>query len=380
MSVLDRADLEASPLADLHAIAAELEIEGYRRIRKDELIEAILSVQGGGEASAPADDDAPADPDSDDEVDEAVDEEFDEGEAEDEPAVDEDDDWEDPEGDEPSGPADDVRAGTLDILPNGSGFMRSNPYAHNPDDVYVSAAQIRRCELRSGDELSGPVRPPRRSERYPSLVRIETVNGAEAEPPAERPEFSDLTPVFPSVPLEAPALFSAAPIGKGSRVAIAGEPGAGATTLLREVARTLAESHPEIELTVVLAGVRPEELAEWADVVEAPIAGGSFERPPEEQGQVAALAIERAQRVAERGGDAALLVDALDRLPAAAARRVFAGARSAAEGGSVTVVAVASDPDLLRVATTRITLEHSAAGGEPRAGTASGTVRGELLT
>jgi len=93
MSVLDRADLEASPLADLHAIAAELEIEGYRRIRKDELIEAILSVQGGGEASAPADDDAPADPDSDDEVDEAVDEEFDEGEAEDEPAVDEDDDW-----------------------------------------------------------------------------------------------------------------------------------------------------------------------------------------------------------------------------------------------------------------------------------------------
>src|SRR5919206_37688 len=124
MAILDRKELEQSPLADLHAIASELGIEGYRRLRKAELIDALM---GGA---------------------------------------------------------------------NGGGFMRPDPFAHSREDVYVSPAQIRRCELRPGDSIEGPVRPPRRSERYPSLVHVETVNGQGADPPPERPHFDDLPPVF----------------------------------------------------------------------------------------------------------------------------------------------------------------------------------------
>ncbi len=203
----------------------------------------------------------------------------------------------------------------LDVLGNGSGFLRLDPAGQSRDDVYVSPAQIRRCELRAGDEVSGPVRPPRRNERHPSLVRVETVNGAEAEPPEQRPWFGDLTPVFPSERLAAPAAFDAAPFGKGSRVAVAGPPGAGATTLLMEVVRTVAERHPELSLQVVLAGVRPEEVGAWRAGGQ-PVAGGSFERSPEAQAQAAELAVERAKRQVERGGHATVVIDALDALPA----------------------------------------------------------------
>ena len=130
----------------------------------------------------------------------------------------------------------------LDILANGSGFLRLDPAGQSRDDVYVSPAQIRRCELRAGDEVSGPVRPPRRNERHPSLVRVETVNGGDAEPPEERPWFGDLTPVFPRERLTAPAAFDAAPFGKGSRVAVAGPPGAGATHAAARAGEALAES------------------------------------------------------------------------------------------------------------------------------------------
>ena len=115
-----------------------------------------------------------------------------------------------------------IATGVLDVLTNGSGFLRLDAAGQSRDDVYVSPAQIRRCELRAGDEVSGPVRPPRRNERHPSLVRVETVNGADAEPPEERPWFGDLTPVFPTERLAAPAAFEAAPFGHGSRVAVSG--------------------------------------------------------------------------------------------------------------------------------------------------------------
>ena len=145
----------------------------------------------------------------------------------------------------------------LDILPGGSGFMRADAFVHARDDVYVSPAQIRRCELRAGDEISGPVRPPRRSERYPSLVRVETVNGQPADEPSERPLFDDLTPMFATEALET---VHGLAFGKGSRVAIGGPPGAGATRLLREVAEAL---EGDLDVLVVLAGVRPEEVTEW---------------------------------------------------------------------------------------------------------------------
>ena len=150
----------------------------------------------------------------------------------------------------------------LDILPNGSGFMRPEPFSHSREDVYVSPAQIRRCELRAGDEIEGPVRAPRRNERHPSLVRVDKVNGGDAEPPAERKRFEDLTPVFAAQRLPAPDGLDAVPFGSGSRVAVGGPPGSGITTLLRTIVGELA-GVDGLEVIVVLAGVRPEEVTEW---------------------------------------------------------------------------------------------------------------------
>ena len=241
MSVLDRKELEQSPLADLHAIASELGVEGYRRLRKEELIAAILDGQNGDDAGSRDEEpdetlavEAEAEPADEGELDQE--EEPGDEEEEDEPEEQED---EPEEQDEPE--EEDLRSGVLDILPNGSGFMRPDPFAHSRDDVYVSPAQIRRCELRAGDEITGPVRPPRRSERYPSLVRVDNVNGSAPEPPTERARFEQLTPVFASERLPAPEGLDAAPYGKGSRVAIAGPPGAGATTMLRRIVGALAE-------------------------------------------------------------------------------------------------------------------------------------------
>jgi transcription termination factor Rho len=384
MGVLARAELEESPLADLHALASELGIEGYRRLRREELIGAIVKTQGGdGDQAGGAGREA---------SDEASGEEGERsagrgrrgrgrsGRAR--RSTREDDETESRE-DEQGGDEDhEVRTGVLDILPNGSGFVRADAFAHSPDDVYVSPAQIRRCELRTGDEVAGPVRAPRRSERYPSLVRVETVNGGPAEPPAERPSFSVLTPVFARARLTAPEELSGAPFGKGSRVAVAGPPGAGATTLLRRIVSSLAERHSEVETTVVLAGARPEEVAEWRAGVTAPVVGGAFDQSADRQGETATMAVERAKRVAERGGDAVVVVDSLELLPATAARRVFGAARNTEEAGSITVVAATGiGPEPARHATTRIVLRPP---GEAEAvevdADASGTLRAELLS
>jgi len=429
MAVLQRKELESSPLADLHAIASELGLEGFRSLRRDDLIGAILAAQGGEDRpAAQGGEEADREAEDEREPDEVPAEEALEartaesaprgrtaeasaasspaaGKAESElegptietPAaeaapvgegaepveaeeaaalgeeakpVEEEEpepvEEEEPEVVEDEASDEETLTGMLDILANGSGFLRADPAEHSRDDVYVSPAQIRRCELRAGDEVSGPVRPPRRNERHPSLVRVETVNGAEAEPPEERPWFGDLTPVFARERLAAPAALDAVPFGKGSRVAVSGPPGAGATTLLREVAKVLAERHPELALQVVLAGVRPEEVGEWRSA-GFPIAGGSFDRSVESQAQAAELAVERAKRLVERGGHAAVLIDALDTLPGGARRRVFGAARATEEGGTLTIVAgTGDDREPLRWATTRIVLEPGGrvSGGE----------------
>jgi transcription termination factor Rho len=456
VSVLDRNELEGSSLADLHAIAQELGIEGYRRLRREELIDAILAGDGEEaeeeveaeaevlEEELEAEEDAAVDAYEEDEVLEEAEaeepyeetaefetlegepeadaeatgpeaedtrgrrrrrlrlrrqseEEADVDEPEGEPAIEVPFGREEPVSEEPfegepyeeepepepepaPEPDEDIRAGVLDILPNGSGFMRAEAFIHSRDDVYVSPAQIRRCELRSGDELSGPVRPPRRSERYPSLVRIETVNGAPAEPPADRPQFGELTPVFATERLAAPEGLEGAPFGKGSRVAIGGPPGAGATTVTRWVEAALAERHPELDITIVLVGVRPEEVTDWHRQIDAPVAGGGFDRPVDEQAQVADLAVERAKRAAERGEDAVLVVDSLENLSPGAARRVFGAARNTEEAGSVTVIGtVGLNQELARVATTRILLEGTPSGEGPVVSPLSGTIRAELF-
>jgi transcription termination factor Rho len=401
MPVLDRKELEESPLSDLHAIASELGIEGYRRLRREDLIDALAGDGGSSKPKArpkprsrakkaddkPAAASAPDAKDSDDDEDEPPrrrrarrgrqqkrdadsntktddrDERVDEAEPSDDDAETE------------------PRAGVLDILPNGSGFMRPDAFAHSRDDVYVSPAQIRRCELRAGDEIEGPVRAPRRNERHPSLVRIDKVNGGDAEQPAERLRFEDLTPVFATQALTPPDGLDDAPFGRGSRVAVGGPPGSGVTTLLRRIVLGLKAAHDDLDVVVVLAGVRPEEVTEWKRDSAVTIAGGGFDRPVDEQAQAADSAIERGKRAAEAGRHAVVVVDSLDALPPAAARRVFGAARATEEAGTLTVIAstgTAGEP--LRQATTRIVLEPGTGGGKPAKLTAtSGTLRADLL-
>jgi transcription termination factor Rho len=382
VSVLQRKELEDSPLADLHAIASELGIEGYRALRREDLVAAIL---GGGESADESTESAEGETAererprrnrgrgrgrgrgrSRDEIEDKPAAEQPEGEVDDEPEAE-------------SEPAEDEQhetvAGVLDVLPNGSGFLRVTDGA----DVYVSPAQIRRCELRPGDEIAGPVRPARRNERYPSLVRVESVNGGPAEAPAERAEFGNLTPVHPHERLAAPASLAKVPFGKGSRVAIAGPSGAGATRLLREVVATLAAQPDGPTLAVVLAGARPEEVTDWRRETETAVYGGSFDSSPDEQAQAAQLAVERAKRVVERGGDAVVVIDTLEAVSPGVARRIFGAGRRVEEGGSLTVIAaVGESADQLRVASTRVVLVSGAS--EPTVDAdRSGSQRVDLL-
>jgi transcription termination factor Rho len=404
MSVLDPRELQASPLADLHALAAELGLEGYRRLRKADLIDQIVAAQGGSPAPAAAERDAeealyedaaaedveldaadaPEPPEGADLVDapEAVvvaaealaeDEAADEPEAYgDGPEADVDEEEAEPEREE------DVRSGVLDVLPNGSGFIRAEPYRQSREDIYVSPAQIRRCELRPGDEVAGPVRPPRRNERHPSLVRVATVNGEDADTPSERPRFDTLTAVWPTERLTGPGALSETPYGKGSRVAIGGPPGSGATFLLREAAKALRDRHSELDVVVVLAGARPEEAGDWSEA-GFEVAGGSYDGSFDDQAQVAELAVQRAKRSVEAGLDVVVVVDSLDALPPSTARRVFGAGRKTAGAGSLTVLAstgTAAEPH--RMATTHVTLEPRE-GDTPRVGPGSGTLRRDLL-
>ena len=399
MAILDRAELERSPLADLHTIANELGVEGYRALRRDELIDALLK-QGGGDAGAGAGNGAPAEdeaeparrprsrsrggrgrrprggpPAGDDDAAEAGPRTDDAAEA----GAAAGEDAHPGEAEDGAESSDEQRGGVLDVLPNGSGFMRPDPFVHSRDDVYVSPAQIRRCELRAGDEIGGPVRAPRRSERYPSLVRVESINDGPADPPPERRRFEDGTPIFASERLPAPEELGAAPFGRGSRVAVGGPPGSGITTLLRRIAGELAKVD-ELDLTVVLAGVRPEEVTEWRREESLRVVGGAFDRPVDEQAQAAEIAVERGKRRAESGGHAAVVIDSLDALPPATARRVFGAARCLEEGGSLTVIAstgLAAEPQ--RQATTQIVLEADG-GDAPRLAPASGTLQAERLS
>jgi transcription termination factor Rho len=427
MSVLNRKELEDSPLADLHQIASELGLEGYRSKRKDDLIATILGATGSADETAVSAPATGAERDDEEDISEETSEGTSEGTSEDTSEGTSEDTSEGTSDDEAADEADEVPAdealerptrrgrrggrgrrtapaeeeparrppageeepevvedeisdeelatGVLDILANGSGFMRVDPAGQSRDDVYVSPAQIRRCELRAGDEVSGPARSPRRNERHPSLVRVETVNGAGAEPAEERPWFADLTPVFPSQKLNAPKTLKDLPFGRGSRVAIAGPPGAGATTLLHELASELSKDG-DLVVQVVLAGVRPEEVTEWRRNEGLNVVGGSFDRSPDAQAQAAELAVERAKRRVERGGHAAVLIDSLDALPGSARRRIFGAGRATEEGGTLTVVAVTGGGrEELRWATTRVVLEPGGkVSGE------SGTVRADALS
>jgi transcription termination factor Rho len=404
-SVLDRPGLEKSPLADLHLLASELGVENFRRLRKADLIDAILDRQSGVDAGSDDVESAEeeseetrrprrgrrggrsrartrdADEDADDDV--AVEEK---DEAEEKPRARSRGRERDRDRNGDEGGEDKLAEGVVELLANGSGFVRLAPPEPTDDDIYISAAQVKRCELVSGDRISGPVRSPRRSERFPSLVRVDTINGRPADEVAEGTRFEDLPAAFPSERLElgsddptVKAIEWLTPFGKGSRVVIAGAARSGKSEALRKIAAAMA-GRDGLEVSVVLAGVRPEEAAEWGEGPIAPVATLSFAASPDAQAQAVEQAIEQGRRVAARGGDAVVLADTLEYVSPGAARRALAAARNITGGGSLTVIATATAP--LGGETTVVTLDAAmtALGRFPALDLArSGSLRPELL-
>ena len=380
-SVLDRSALAESPLADLHLLANELGVDGFRRLRKDDLIDAILTKQAGDDLARPEGGDAGGGDDDEEAPTRSRrgrrggrtrarngrdDDDGDRGD--DKPADKPARGGRGPKASEKKDdkPAEDKEIeGVIELLGNGSAFVRLTEGETSDEDVYVSAAQVKRCELVSGDKVAGPMRPPRRSERFPSLVRVDTINGKPADEVSEGTRFDDLPVAFSADRLElgsddptVKAIEWLTPFGKGSRVTVVGPARAGKSDALRRIAAALADKGG-VELTVVLAGVRPEEVPAWGEL-GVPVVGGSFERSPEAQAQAAELAVERAKRQVERGGHAVVVIDALQALPPGTRRRVFGAGRATAEGGTLTILAAGGDdPELLRWATAGVVLPRA---------------------
>jgi transcription termination factor Rho len=440
MTVLERSELDASPLADLHAIADQIGLDGFRRLRKADLIDAILERSGGAgadggvgadggavakRAGERATGDRAGEHATDDragEHDLGVSADGSPGEhAGDEQEADEERDRsrtvrrrrptrprraktsaEDREQtaerratkEEPAAgktraerPIKDRSAeGVVELLGNGSAFLRVSPPEASDEDAYISAAQVRRCELVSGDRVSGPVRTPRQSERYPSLARVDTINGAPADSVAEGTRYEDLAVAYPAERLELDpqdptlgAIEWLTPIGRGSRASIVGEARAGKTETLRRLLGALA-GREGLEVMLVLSGVRPEEIAVWREGPVAPAAALDLGASAELQAQTVEHVVDTAKRVAARGGHVVVLIDTLDCLPSHAARRILAGARNLAEGGSLTLIATATRP--LGGESTVIALDVAltSTGRIPALDlAASGVVRPELL-
>ena len=381
MSVLDRASLEESPLADLHAIASELAIDGYRRLRREQLIDAILDRQDGEEprdAQEAQDGEEPEQSDADEEPERPRRRGRRGGRTQ--SAA------EEPAEESPADEEADVAEGEVELLANGSAFLRVNPPEPSDDDIFISPAQVRRCELISGDRIAGPKRPARRSERYASLYRVDTINGRPAAELADRPHFQELPVAFPDERIELgsadptlAAIDRLTPIGKGSRVTIVGPALAGKSEALRRIADALA-GREDLRLFVALAGVRPEEIAEWSAGPTAPAQTASFAQPGEVQEQAVYSVIDQARRIAVRGADAVVLIDTLQCLRVHTARGALGAARNLRDGASVTVIATAAEP--IGGETTLITLDRAltAIGSFPALDLrASGTIRPELL-
>ncbi|MGD9403606.1 MAG: transcription termination factor Rho [Anaerolineae bacterium] len=260
--------------------------------------------------------------------------------------------------------------GILDIVSDGIGFLRSGDLLPSSDDIYVSQSQIRRFGLRAGDTVIGQVRPPKESEKYFGLLRVEAVNNVDPEKAKRRPWFDRLTPIFPleqlkletgQLPLSTRLLDMLAPIGRGQRGLIVSPPKAGKTTILKQIANGVTGNHNDLHLMVVLIGERPEEVTDMARSVEAEVMAATFDEPVQHHVRVAEMALERAKRLVEIGQDVVILADSITRLaraynlvvppsgrtlsggidPAALypPKRFFGAARNIEEGGSLTIIA-----------------------------------------
>ncbi len=314
---MNHAELENKTMVELYKIARELEIHGYYKLRKKELIFEILKTQTEKHGILHA-------------------------------------------------------KGVLEILPDGYGFLRPFQYLPSYDDIYVSLSQIRRFDLRTGDLVAGQVRRPKDSERYFALLRVEQVNGKDPEQSAERFHFDGLTPLYPTERfiletdperLSARIIDLVAPIGKGQRGIIVAPPKAGKTMLLKEIANSITINHPEVFLMVLLIDERPEEVTDIERSVNGEVVSSTFDEPPENHVKVADMVLERAKRLVEHKHDVVILLDSITRLarannlvvppsgrtlsggvdPAALhkPKRFFGAARTLEEGGSLTILATA---------------------------------------
>ena len=263
-----------------------------------------------------------------------------------------------------------MASGVLSIVNDGYGFLRQNGSSPGGGDVYVSQSQIRRFGLRTGDRVTGKVRPPKDGERYFGLVRVEAVNTLEPEKARHRPQFESLTPIFPleRIKLETePKQLSArlidllAPIGRGQRGMIVAPPKAGKTTLLKDIANGITANAPDIVLMVALIGERPEEVTDMRRSVNGEVFSSTFDEPVEDHCRVAELVLERAKRLVEGGQNVVILLDSITRLTRAynlavpssgrtlsggidpvalyPPKRFFGAARNTEEGGSLTIMA-----------------------------------------
>ncbi len=264
--------------------------------------------------------------------------------------------------------------GALEVLPDGFGFLRSpdSNYLPGPDDIYISPSQIRKFSLRTGDTVSGQIRPPKDNERYFALLRVERTNHQEPGSDEDKIPFDNLTPIFPLERLKLETsqnevstriMDLLAPIGKGQRGLIVSPPRAGKTVMLQKVANSLSENHPECELIVLLIHERPEEVTDMKRSVNGEVVSSTFDEPPERHIQVADMVIEKAKRMVEAKRDVVILLDSITRLGRAynvvvphsgkilsggvdsnaliRPKRFFGAARNIEEGGSLTILATA---------------------------------------
>jgi transcription termination factor Rho len=260
--------------------------------------------------------------------------------------------------------------GVLEIIQDGIGFLRSVDLLPGPDDIYVSQSQIRRFGLRTGDMVIGQVRPPKDTEKYFGLLRVEAVNGLDPETAKQRPVFERLTPIFPLQRfkletqkdiLATRLLDLLAPIGRGQRGLIVSPPKAGKTTILKQIANGISANYQDVHMMVVLIGERPEEVTDMDRSVDAEVMAATFDDPESDQTRVAEMALAKAKRLVEGGRDVVILMDSLTRLaraynlvvppsgrtlsggidPAALypPKRFFGAARNIEEGGSLTIIA-----------------------------------------
>lgn len=316
---MDISALKSKKIVELNEIAKELDIQGYSDLRKQELIFKILEAQSSKDGLT-------------------------------------------------------FSKGVLEVLPDGYGFLRSSDYNYlpSPDDIYVSPSQIKKFSLRTGDFVSGQVRPPKEGERFFALLRVEAVNGLDPDAIRNRTLFDNLTPVYPTkkITLESvPGEYSVrimdllAPIGKGQRGLIVSPPKSGKTVLLQKIANSITRNHPEIKLLILLIDERPEEVTDMERSVKGEVISSTFDEPAERHVQVADMVIEKAKRMVEAGEDVVILLDSITRLARAhnivvphsgrilsggvdsnalhKPKRFFGSARNTEDGGSLTIIATA---------------------------------------